>query len=401
LRRQVDSAGPLVDHELRALAAGLAEALVAIHRMGVVHRDLSPNNVLLSAEGPRVVDFGIASYAEATALSQTGTALGTPAWMAPEQVVGDATGPAADVFAWGALMAYASTGKPPFGEGRAEAVVYRVVHDEPNLEAVPDWLRPSVQAAMTKSPGSRPSALALLDAFADRDTDLHSGVTETLRRDWTVRLVDPGSPAEPPPRRRSLPWAAAFLTVAVALVGGILYGLRTVPETSNLATRSTSTTQRLTTTTRPERSAVTAATKVPAPDPMAARFNRTSGICRPSYESDIHRTWQVSVSADDPYGSADASVIYPADRLELGLRNRDAALKEGHGLNLPIRVTVIDPDGTTDVLSTYLQGEQWALVQYPASPYDMDSGTHTVIWTTDDGRYIACDGFFVEEFFGE
>ncbi|MFF3516599.1 protein kinase [Streptomyces sp. NPDC002573] len=137
LQEAVEVFGPLPPTSLRVLAAGLARALADIHAAGIVHRDLKPANVLLSAEGPRVIDFGIARAADASRLTVTGAQLGTPSYMAPEQAEGttEAT-PATDVFSLGATLAYAATGRPPFGEGSTSAVLYRVVHHEPDLEGL-------------------------------------------------------------------------------------------------------------------------------------------------------------------------------------------------------------------------------------------------------------------------
>ena len=128
--------GPLQGDQLIGLAVGLAEALVAMGGVGVIHRDLKPTNVLMSPSGPKVVDFGISHAADGTALTLTGSIVGSPGWMAPEQALGNGTTAAIDVFAWGATVAFASTGRSPFGEGRPDAVLYRVVHEAPDLEGL-------------------------------------------------------------------------------------------------------------------------------------------------------------------------------------------------------------------------------------------------------------------------
>ncbi|MFJ4786804.1 protein kinase [Streptomyces sp. NPDC088794] len=149
--------GPLpVDTVLR-LIAGVAEALQAVHREGIVHRDLKPSNVLLAADGPRVIDFGIARAADATSVTQSGTALGTVAYMAPEQVLGAEATASADVFALGQTAVFASTGGAAFGTGDPHAVLYRVVHEEPDLSQVPDEIRDLVAACLRKPAAERPS----------------------------------------------------------------------------------------------------------------------------------------------------------------------------------------------------------------------------------------------------
>lgn len=149
--------GPLpVDTVLR-LIAGVAEALQAVHREGIVHRDLKPSNVLLAADGPRVIDFGVARAADATSLTQSGTALGTVAYMAPEQVLGAEAAPAADVFALGQTAVFAATGGAAFGDGDPHAVLYRVVHTEPDLGRVPGEIRELVARCLRKPPAERPT----------------------------------------------------------------------------------------------------------------------------------------------------------------------------------------------------------------------------------------------------
>ncbi|MEV4678624.1 PQQ-binding-like beta-propeller repeat protein [Actinomadura sp. NPDC049382] len=163
LEDAVAAHGPLPPPAVRALGAGLAEALVSIHRAGVVHRDLKPSNVMLTPEGPRVIDFGIARPSEATALTRTGAALGTPAYMSPEQASGGAAGPPSDVFSFGAVLTYAATGAGPFGRGAVHEMVYRVMHLPPHLEGVPDpGLRALIAACMDKDPARRPGADSLL-----------------------------------------------------------------------------------------------------------------------------------------------------------------------------------------------------------------------------------------------
>jgi serine/threonine protein kinase/transcriptional regulator with XRE-family HTH domain len=167
----VDTHGPLPADVVRSLAAGVVEALVAVHEAGLVHRDLKPSNVLLTADGVQVIDFGIAAAAEGTALTATGTHLGSAAYMAPEQAVAGPVGPATDVFALGSLLGYALTGVPPFGEGRADAVVYRLVHEHPDLAAIDAMtsqdnnLGALVRACLDKNPDTRPTPAQLWDTY--------------------------------------------------------------------------------------------------------------------------------------------------------------------------------------------------------------------------------------------
>ncbi|MEU5623009.1 MULTISPECIES: serine/threonine-protein kinase [Streptomyces] len=150
------------ERSLRALGSGLAEALDAIHRADVVHRDLKPSNVLLAPDGPRVIDFGISVAADDTKLTTTGAVVGSPGYLPPEQLVGREVGPPGDVFALGALLAYAATGTGPFGGGPAHGVNYRVVHEEPDLERVPDGLVEVVARCLAKDPRQRPEVPELV-----------------------------------------------------------------------------------------------------------------------------------------------------------------------------------------------------------------------------------------------
>jgi len=138
---------------LRTLAIGLAEALVAIHRAGLVHRDLKPANVLMSPTGPRVIDFGIAAAVDATSSTRSGLVVDSLGYLAPEQILTDVpVGPPTDVFAWALTVLYAASGRPPFGTGRPDVLLYRVLHEKPDISAVPDTLAPLVTAALRHDP---------------------------------------------------------------------------------------------------------------------------------------------------------------------------------------------------------------------------------------------------------
>ncbi|XLE08510.1 protein kinase [Streptomyces sp. Pv4-95] len=161
------SAAPLPERTVRILAAGLARALQAIHAAGIIHRDLKPSNVLLTIDGPRVIDFGIARALEAVTgngLTRTGAAVGSPGFMAPEQVRGEALTPACDVFCLGSVLAYAATGRQPFGtaDSGVHAMLYRIAQEEPDLTALPPGLHDLVAACLAKDPAQRPTPSELL-----------------------------------------------------------------------------------------------------------------------------------------------------------------------------------------------------------------------------------------------
>ncbi|MFH9499141.1 protein kinase [Streptomyces globisporus] len=196
------------------LTVGVAEALGVIHGAGIVHRDLKPANVLLAADGPRVIDFGIARAADTTALTGTGVSVGTPAFMAPEQAAAGTVTPATDVFALGQIAAYAAIGAPAFGEGPSHAVLYRIVHEDPDLSRLPDELRPLVSRCLSRDPADRP-------ALADIIRMCHEISPEPLRQgeDWlpqevagsiTERLRMPAPAPTPPPQPSAAPTPTEF-----------------------------------------------------------------------------------------------------------------------------------------------------------------------------------------------
>lgn len=157
--------GPLMEPGVRLLGTRLAQALGEVHRAGLVHRDLKPGNVLIAHDGPRLIDFGIARAPEDTALTATGMVVGTPGYLSPEQATGpggDDIGPASDVFSLGCVLAFAATGRAPFGGGAVDALLYRAVHDPADLDGVPAELREVVEACLEKDPARRPDAAELV-----------------------------------------------------------------------------------------------------------------------------------------------------------------------------------------------------------------------------------------------
>ncbi|MEU0836297.1 serine/threonine-protein kinase [Streptomyces sp. NPDC005969] len=219
LHDKVAEEGPLSAAEVASIGAALSEGLVAVHEAGVVHRDLKPSNILLSPKGPRIIDFGIAWATGASTLTHVGTAVGSPGFLAPEQVRGAAVTPATDVFSLGATLAYAAMADSPFGHGSSEVMLYRVVHEEPQLYDVHDALAPLVSACLAKDPEERPSTLQLsmrLKEIAAREAQgLHESRPPAQRSAQeldrpTSRLDGPyteqqtrRAAAPPPPRPQS------------------------------------------------------------------------------------------------------------------------------------------------------------------------------------------------------
>ncbi|MFI5666304.1 protein kinase [Streptomyces sp. NPDC051704] len=199
--------GALPLDTLTVLAAGLAEALDAIHRAGVIHRDLKPANIIVAEDGPRVIDFGIARALDGTSLTQTGMQVGTPGFLAPEQLTGSrALTPAVDMFALGVVLTQAAGGAP-FGDGPSAARHYKVVYEEPDLTAVPVELREAIGACLSKDPAARPTPAAFLGTLTVRHSDGDSWLPEAATQllpgpEPMVRPTAPGSPPESPSETR-------------------------------------------------------------------------------------------------------------------------------------------------------------------------------------------------------
>ncbi|WP_318208634.1 MULTISPECIES: bifunctional serine/threonine-protein kinase/ABC transporter substrate-binding protein [unclassified Streptomyces] len=226
--------GALPESTVRALGARLASALADMHAAGLVHRDVKPGNVLLALDGPRLIDFGIARSAGATALTATDAMIGTPGFLAPEQAraagAGE-VGPASDVFSLGCVLAYALTGERPFGTGGVAAVVYRTVHEEPDLDGVPGTVLPLVRACLAKDPAGRPTALEVRAALGEADGPagdwLPAGLP-ALIAERSSRVLDLPVPeptmlvdSEPPRGTSRRTFLVGGSAVAVAGAGGL------------------------------------------------------------------------------------------------------------------------------------------------------------------------------------
>jgi serine/threonine protein kinase len=209
LAHAVAQHGALPLRSVLLLSVGVAEALHVIHGAGIVHRDLKPANVLLASDGPRVIDFGIARAAETTALTGTGVSVGTPSFMAPEQAAAGTVTPATDIFALGQIAAFAAIGSPAYGEGSSHAVLYRIVHEDPDLSRVPAELLPLVTRCLTRDQDGRPSLTEVIELC-------HEISPEPLRQgeDWlpqsvagsiTERLQLPEPAKTPPPQPTAAP----------------------------------------------------------------------------------------------------------------------------------------------------------------------------------------------------
>ncbi|MFD4316926.1 serine/threonine-protein kinase [Streptomyces sp. NPDC058548] len=190
-----DDFGPLPPATVKALASGLARALVHIHAAGLVHRDLKPSNVLLTVDGPRIIDFGIARAVDTVAdggnLTTTGAVVGSPGFMSPEQVRGDRLTPASDIFCLGSVLAYAATGRSPFGtaDSGVHATMFRIAHDEPDLTDLAPELTGVIRACLAKDPAGRPSAAEIAETLPIPDPWLPADVLARLGR-HAARLLE-------------------------------------------------------------------------------------------------------------------------------------------------------------------------------------------------------------------
>jgi outer membrane protein assembly factor BamB len=236
LAEVVSAAGPLPQDAVLKLAAGLAEALRAIHGCGLVHRDLKPGNVLLAPDGPRVIDFGIARALDGTVLTSAESVLGTPSFMSPEQAQGQPADPASDVFSLGAVVYFAATGANPFGTGHPAVMLYRIVHTEPDLDRLPPGLRDLVAACLAKDPARRPTPAGLSAGLAgvvppgDSPAAFWPAPVARLIRDHQAgppgRPAASGSPTAALPEPRPGPGPGlgrrrALAALAGAAVGGV------------------------------------------------------------------------------------------------------------------------------------------------------------------------------------
>ncbi|GIH21935.1 hypothetical protein Aph01nite_02450 [Acrocarpospora phusangensis] len=227
LRHAVESGGPLRGEALEQLAIGTATALTAIHQAGIVHRDFKPDNVLLAADGPRVVDFGIARIIDSTG-TITSRAVGTPAYMAPEQISGDEIGPGTDVFAWGATMAYAATGQVAFGGSSIAAVLNRILNHDIDVSGLPEPLRGVVRSCLRKAAADRPTADEILSRLLAGPDQAPPATMEFEQVPVQRTQYVPKPEKSRSGGRRWLP-AGLAVACAVLVIGGVVAATQFMP----------------------------------------------------------------------------------------------------------------------------------------------------------------------------
>ncbi|GAA3134567.1 hypothetical protein GCM10010466_26680 [Planomonospora alba] len=326
LRRLVDDEGPRRGGALERLAVSTATALSAIHRAGVLHRDFKPANVLMGPEGPVVIDFGIARALDSPGMTATGTAMGTPSYLAPEQLGGGEVTPAADVFAWGVTMVFAATGTPAFGQDSIPVVMNRILTVEPDLSRMdPGPLRDLVAACLSKDPAARPTAEELV-------RHLTEGTAPAPRAPRPVPAGPRpagrgGAPAVPGPRaHRPRPVGLLLTAVATLAALGVTTGTVVALRSGESASSERAAGQAASSAgqTAPARGTgpePTLGEPLPtgesSPRPAATRTKRTSAA-EPR-----------ATAADPPGPAADAPRSRPADRTAPPARGAAPTPREG------------------------------------------------------------------------
>lgn len=342
--------GALTGGTLYSFATGTAQALAAIHAAGVVHRDVKPQNVILTPAGPRVLDFGIAHAADGTSVTRTGVMTGTPGWISPEHYSTGTAGPEGDVFTWGALVAYAATGRPPFETGAPDVVAYRVMSNEPDLDGLPNELREILAKALAKSPAKRISAAAAAEQcellLARQETQVlgvagpePTSTSDHLTAEWNLPNVEDSAWSLPTRRlhKRALT-AVVVIAIAGAAISGAVVTFSSsgnradVDLTSDRPSPSTPATgiaapHSASTTTGSGTPAET--TSAPPVDPRTIRIPKDplAGVTNPAYTRSGDRTqpladeWRASTIASSP-GERDAEKAI-RDRMTSMLATKD------------------------------------------------------------------------------
>ncbi|MCX4626476.1 serine/threonine-protein kinase [Streptomyces sp. NBC_01443] len=428
--------GPLSGGTLYAFATGTARALAAIHAADVVHRDVKPQNVILTPAGPRVLDFGIAHAADGTSVTRTGVMTGTPGWISPEHYRTGTAGPEGDVFAWGALVSYAATGRLPFGTGAPDVVAYRVMSGDPDLDGLPGELRRTVEKALAKSPDERMTAgsaaeecARLLATQATHVLTAGAGPGATradhlVTGEWNVPGVE--DPAWRTPaastRKRALMAAVAAAAAGTAVAGSIV-----AFDTKDRVVTGTAPSSAVSASPLHGASAATDSSSIPAEamtaTPVDARTVRVptdplAGVPDPAYTRSGDETqphpdeWRTSATAGSPRErEAEQSI---RDRMTSMLATKDMAfMKPTVTFNLRAQTLIVTggpvpqlPDHYREVFRRAAQMAVCTVLAHRLknAPTTWPYGRFSVYWKTSDGDVnasaigygTATDGCFTE-----
>ncbi|GGK91492.1 serine/threonine-protein kinase [Streptomyces flaveus] len=410
----VAARGPLPPETCRGLFAALAEGLAAVHEHGVTHRDLKPQNVILAAQGPQLIDFGIARGAGQTALTEAGFAPGTPGFTAPEVLIRNDVGPAADVFALGATLAYAATGRPPFGMGEPAGVSYRAVHERIDLAGVEPQLAQLVEACVAKDPAARPALAEVIarcgvraalveDPFYGKLAELGEAVPQTPPQGVPPAPAVPpmGSHELPtasapsaygytptqlsqPTRRRTRPWTVA---VAVGLVVGVGVAFVLIPRGNDKdgdGGDSSASADKSPTSAASSPSSGSGKGGAPAyaeDKPDRNLWDSAKGQCNLPYEERPSESFLHSIADPDDPGPKDPATVTFNDKVQIGVADKAATAedsKEPYYVAISVKPPHdIDPDTGKPVEGLLSANPN---VGYTSKPVDLYGGAGPNKW---------------------